>query len=302
MPLQLGRTNFRFAVKSCLLAAGLVTTSLAANVDAAWSVRVWQTDDGLPDNDVNGVTQMPEGWLYVATPKGLVKFDGVKFSDVVLPSPAGRPQPPVRMLLRGPGSELWLASEGGLVLRVGPRTNQVFTSADGLPRSRPTALAQTPDGAVWVGYANGQACRIYEGRIRSLTTADGLAGTGRCVVATDIGGRLWFAREGWLGVWDGDQFVGRQVLPAQPVRVAAAREGGRVGLCGDGVVLLRRTGTHAGIQGPDSNPASRRRTDLRLRRPAGVAVGGHLDRRDPGASGQSVAMGGHLARRRVGAG
>jgi signal transduction histidine kinase/ligand-binding sensor domain-containing protein len=224
--MRLRQSNFRLAVKLCLLAAGLMSSSLAANFDTAWSVRVWQTDDGLPDNDVNGVTQMPEGWLYVATPKGLVKFDGVKFSDVVLPSSAGRPQPPVRMLLRGPGNELWLASEGGLVLRVGPRTNQVFTSADGLPRSRPTALTQTPDGAVWVGYANGQACRIHEGRIRGLTTADGLAGAGRCVVATDSGGRLWFAREGWLGVWDGDRFVGRQVLPLQPVRLAAAREGG----------------------------------------------------------------------------
>ena len=53
-------------------------------VDESYTARVWQADDGLPENRVVGVVQSADGYLWVATQGGLVRFDGVRFQRVDL--------------------------------------------------------------------------------------------------------------------------------------------------------------------------------------------------------------------------
>ena len=40
---------------------------------------VWTADDGLPDSSVTAIAQTPDGYLWVGTYNGLVRFDGVRF-------------------------------------------------------------------------------------------------------------------------------------------------------------------------------------------------------------------------------
>jgi hypothetical protein len=40
---------------------------------------VWQTRDGLPINEIFSIAQTPDGYLWLATPEGLVRFDGARF-------------------------------------------------------------------------------------------------------------------------------------------------------------------------------------------------------------------------------
>src|SRR5690348_10958494 len=51
-------------------------------LDDSYSARSWQAEDGLPENRVVGVVQAPDGFLWVATQNGLVRFDGVRFQRV----------------------------------------------------------------------------------------------------------------------------------------------------------------------------------------------------------------------------
>src|SRR4051812_48234635 len=44
-----------------------------------YNVRVWQIDDGLPQNSVWAITQTEDGYLWVGTQQGLARFDGVRF-------------------------------------------------------------------------------------------------------------------------------------------------------------------------------------------------------------------------------
>jgi len=45
-------------------------------------VRLRPVEDGLPDNVVDAITQTPDGYLWVGTQGGLVRFDGVRFSTI----------------------------------------------------------------------------------------------------------------------------------------------------------------------------------------------------------------------------
>src|SRR5262245_55124617 len=40
----------------------------------------WTTDNGLPQNSVNDILQTRDGYLWLATYGGLVRFDGVRFA------------------------------------------------------------------------------------------------------------------------------------------------------------------------------------------------------------------------------
>jgi ligand-binding sensor domain-containing protein len=66
--------------------------NLSANL---WLTRTWQTDEGLPDNNVTGVAQTSDGHLWVATVGGLMRFDGERFEKI---STAQLPKAPNRVV------------------------------------------------------------------------------------------------------------------------------------------------------------------------------------------------------------
>src|SRR6266446_2779061 len=103
-------------------------TNSSANL---WLPRAWQTDEGLPDNNVTGVAQTRDGHLWVATLGGLMRFDGERFEGF---STTHLPKVPNRVVLamyldrRG---QLWLVMERGVVSRVGETDARVFDATDG---------------------------------------------------------------------------------------------------------------------------------------------------------------------------
>src|SRR5229473_1645698 len=52
------------------------------NALTPYSVRIWQTDDGLPQNSVHAIAQTADGFLWVGTHEGLARFDGVRFTVI----------------------------------------------------------------------------------------------------------------------------------------------------------------------------------------------------------------------------
>ena len=119
------------------LLAGICTAAsqiYSAPHDTEWSARVWQLDDGLPDNRVTGIAQTPDHYLWLATQSGLARFDGVRFQNIVLPIPSGRTRPLIRTMLLGRENRLWLALEGGLVVSLARDGANLFTPTNGLPQ------------------------------------------------------------------------------------------------------------------------------------------------------------------------
>jgi len=51
-----------------------------------WFARPWRSDEGLPDNNVTGIAQTTDGFLWVGTAGGLVRFDGDRFDEFSPPN------------------------------------------------------------------------------------------------------------------------------------------------------------------------------------------------------------------------
>src|SRR6266705_3341061 len=46
------------------------------------TIRTWRTGEGLPADSVTAIIQTRDGFLWVGTSAGLVRFDGVKFTEI----------------------------------------------------------------------------------------------------------------------------------------------------------------------------------------------------------------------------
>ena len=205
--------------------AWIAAASLSAADAPHYVVRTWQSDEGLPDNSVMGVGQTPDGFLWVATQTGLSRFDGVQFREFPVMS-SGVPSDRITKLLADRRGRLWIAKEVGAVVCV----EHGRATAVGIPELGESSLGlcwgMTEDaaGAVWLCYSGGAVVRIQDGQVRLFTGADGLPERGFCKFTVDGKGRLWFAKDGWVGVFREGRFCPLEQMPIW--LIAGARSGG----------------------------------------------------------------------------
>jgi signal transduction histidine kinase/ligand-binding sensor domain-containing protein/DNA-binding response OmpR family regulator len=63
----------------CLLSFCISASSEEKQSNQNYKIDIWQTDRGLPSGTIFAITQTPDGYLWVGTQGGLVRFDGFNF-------------------------------------------------------------------------------------------------------------------------------------------------------------------------------------------------------------------------------
>ncbi len=111
-------------------------------------------ENGLPQNTVQALAQTQDGFLWLGTEAGLVRFDGVEFQTFDRDSVPALPGNDIRCLLASDDGVLWVGTNAGLVRwKDGVLTD--YTMQDGLPengilsleRKNGTLLVRTEQGA-----------------------------------------------------------------------------------------------------------------------------------------------------------
>lgn len=141
---------------------------------AAFSREVWTTRDGLPHNQVNGIAQTPEGYLWFATWEGLVRYNGQEFRTF-----GSREIPELRdngiraVAVSESGNLLVATSRGGISVRRRDVWHS-YTKADGLAQNESMAIAEDRAGNVWVAHESEGVSRIgVDGSIRVFDVLPG---------------------------------------------------------------------------------------------------------------------------------
>src|SRR5438270_9435119 len=78
--------------------------------------RVWRTQDGLPESRIRAIAQTPDGYLWIATPGGLARFDGVRFVVYSRTNTPSMTDENIRALGVARDGSLWIATDGGGLL------------------------------------------------------------------------------------------------------------------------------------------------------------------------------------------
>jgi signal transduction histidine kinase/ligand-binding sensor domain-containing protein len=219
---------------SCLLAslpllALFHSAAEAEFINSAFFVRTWLSDDGLPNNAVNSIAQTRDGFLWLATPNRLARFDGVRFENFSLPGMA-RNQQLVNCAMTGRDGSLWLGVNRGTIVRLRDGNAEIFTND--LPDLFPQTLTEDAAGAIWITFNRGTACRLSNGIVTRFTESDGWPLASVASLTYDKSGRVWFAKGGRLGVFRDGHFETLCQLPRPTARILGARDGGVWISCG----------------------------------------------------------------------
>jgi diguanylate cyclase (GGDEF)-like protein len=193
------------------------------------ALRVFDTQDGLPQNTVHAIGLDGSGRLWVGTQDGAAFYDGRRWQEVRLPGRA--PTAQVRTVLTARDGALWFGTAAGGLLRLHDGAWTRYTAALGaLPVDRVNALIETDDRdgtALWVATHGGGVTRLLGERWQTFGVADGLP-DGRVwalLVSRDATGArtLWAGTEGGLAALrpGADRFSVERGLPGTAVNALA---------------------------------------------------------------------------------
>ena len=68
----------------------------------------WIAGSTFPGGAINAIAQTADGYLWIGTDKGLVRFDGFTFSHVSLTPVVSASDTPILQLLTDPEGQLWI--------------------------------------------------------------------------------------------------------------------------------------------------------------------------------------------------
>jgi len=148
----------------------------------SYTVRSWQTDDGLPQNSVYALAQTADGYLWVGTREGLVRFDGLTFT---IPDTSAAPELRrawITALCTGRDGSLWIAADGAGLFRLRDGILVRYTEQDGLPGNQPRYLLEARDGSIWIGTEDKGLAHFQEGKFSTYDQRQGLGDNSvRCI-------------------------------------------------------------------------------------------------------------------------
>jgi len=121
-----------------------------------FTVRTWNENDGLSVSRITAIAQDRDGYLWLGTDAGLVKFDGVRFVPVMEIGGVKLPVAPIPALLSASDRSLWIGTVGayGLARLQNGRVTQYGVDRGLLPGYVVTLL-EDHQGVLWAGNASG---------------------------------------------------------------------------------------------------------------------------------------------------
>ncbi len=182
--------------------AGALLISLLASAAAAQSMApdpvfgryqqfYWQQQHGLPQNSVIALTTTRDGYLWLGTYEGAVRFDGTRFA---LFNPGNTPEignQHVQALLEDAAGNLWIGTFGGGLTRFTSGRFTRYTTRDGLSSDYVLSLFEDRNGTLWIGTNGGGLNRWRDGRFTHYTTDDGLPVNEVGAITADGSDGLW---------------------------------------------------------------------------------------------------------------
>ncbi|MGC8550381.1 MAG: sensor histidine kinase [Acidobacteriaceae bacterium] len=150
--------------------------------------QVWQTESGLPQNTVHAILQTRDGFLWIATEGGLVRFDGEDFTTYTSKKYPQLPSDVIYGLMQDRSGTLWISTSGGIA-------SYAHGNFHGYRQTSETyTMFQDADGRIWALTANGVEV-LKGGTFQNILPAT-MGEASQMIQTTD--GALWLATDNGL--------------------------------------------------------------------------------------------------------
>jgi ligand-binding sensor domain-containing protein len=199
--LVLVRNAHRFGTSLVLVLAGFVLTGPLFALDpnraiTQYGLDNWKKKDGLPQHSIPAIARTRDGYLWVGTEEGLLRFDGSKFRLFDASNTPHLARHNIVRLLAGRRGGLWIGTLGGGLVWTDGETFRRYTTKDGLSEDVVSALCEDRDGTLWVGTFSKGVNHFAGGRFTLLGKRDGLSNDEIRAIHQDAEGALWIGTRG----------------------------------------------------------------------------------------------------------
>ena len=139
-------------VLACLLAWGAWLCALDPHrLPTQYRIDTWQREAGLPSSSVEAVLQTKDGYIWLGTHDGLVRFDGVRFTTFARSDTPALGSNFIVALYETTDGDLWIGTDGGGLTRYRGGRFETYTTKNGLASDYILSLAQDSAGSLWIG-------------------------------------------------------------------------------------------------------------------------------------------------------
>lgn len=198
--------------RSCARACTISVLPWMSCVGTAWAVNpdvyisqyahsAWRVQDGVLNGSPYTITQTTDGYIWVGTLSGLLRFDGVRFTPWT-PADGGRlPSAAIAYLLGASDGSLWIGMKGGLSRW---KNNQLSTYP--MPQGTVAGIAEDRNGEIWFTRAQtfdsaGPLCQIVAQQMRCHGEAEGVPRGDGVPLVEDKAGDLWIGINAVVTRW-----------------------------------------------------------------------------------------------------
>jgi diguanylate cyclase (GGDEF)-like protein len=198
---------------------------------AAYARDVWTTRNGLPHNQVNDIAQTADGYLWLATWEGLVRYNGQDFELFGPQNVEAFTDQGIRSISARRADVLVVAtSRGGVMLLEDGQWRRIGV-AEGLAQDETMRAEFDSQRRLWVAHESQGLVRIDpDGTAKRFGVAEGLPSGQMFALMVDASDIVWVGTEGGLARIEGDRvqaFGTAHGLPAGAVyAMAQAPDGG----------------------------------------------------------------------------
>jgi signal transduction histidine kinase/ligand-binding sensor domain-containing protein len=176
-----------------------------AEAEIPFAVDVWSTEDGLPQSSVIALTQTHDGYLWLGTLNGLVRFDGNSFTRFTVNNTPGLPDNRIVFLFEDSHTNLWVGTEtaGLCVIKNGV----VQTFPDSGKGGKITCAVEDATGNIWFSAADGRFFAWKDGRLEAQSSVFPafLFYRAAHLIVPGTNDVIWHLQNGRVEKWKGDR-------------------------------------------------------------------------------------------------
>lgn len=206
-----GRLGFAWL---CALITAVFIATPAAAIDPSRRLpqclhRIWQMQQDLPNATITCILQTSDEYLWLGTPDGLVRFDGMRFASIPFADAYDLPRVHVTSLVEDREGNLWIGTDADGLFRWRGGRAERLTKSNGLVSDTVYALLIDRNDALWIGTSQGITRRAGTQTI-SFGTLQGLPCQAVRALAETADGIIWAGGDApTVGVWNGVEFAAR---------------------------------------------------------------------------------------------
>jgi len=162
----------------------------------------WRLQDGAFSGRPNAIVQTADGYVWIGTGAGLVRFDGVRFTPWSPPAGEQLPSSRIASLLSARDGSLWIGTAEGLSRWSNGRLSPYLNRPGYI-----TSIIEDHNGTIWIVRVRapdtaGSLCQVAGNELHCYGKADGVfAPAGSAAVAEDAFGSLWVGYDTGLLRW-----------------------------------------------------------------------------------------------------